>query len=99
MRRGAVLLKEPCQVCNGVQVRYKGKTYCTNHDDLSLALQAREVSFPDIAEGLRNLVLAKMKEAMGMLEGEKDPVRSEQLVTLMTKYVELLQKLEPAKRT
>ena len=98
MRKGAVMLKEPCQVCNGVQIRYKGRVYCTNHDDLSVALQAKEILFPDVSEDLRNLLLVKLKESMSMLESEKDSEKLDQLVSLMTKYVELLRKLEPAQR-
>ena len=41
MRRGAVMMKEPCPIDNGVQVRYKGKVFCTSHDDLERHSQAR----------------------------------------------------------
>jgi UPF0148 protein len=98
MRKGAVMLKEPCPVCNGVQLRYRGRVYCTSHDDLSAALQAKEILFPDVAEDLRNLLLVKLKESMSLLENEKDSQKLDQLVSLMTKYVELLRKLEPAQR-
>jgi UPF0148 protein len=98
MRKGAVMLKEPCQVCNGVQLRYKGRVYCTNHDDLSVALQAREILFPDVAEDLKNVLLVKLKESMSLLETEKDSEKLGRLVSLMTGYVELLRKLEPTQR-
>ena len=55
------MIKEPCPVCNGVQLRYKGRVYCTNHDDLTVALQAKEILFPDVAEDLKNLLLVKLK--------------------------------------
>ena len=93
------MLKEPCPVCNGVQLRYKGKVYCSNHDDLSLALQAKEMAFPDVANDLRNLLLTKLRESMSLLEGEKDLEKMDRLVSLMTGYVELVRKLEPAQRT
>jgi UPF0148 protein len=99
MRRGAVMLKEPCPTCNGVQLRYKGKVYCSNHDDLSVALQAKEMSFPDVADDLRNLLLTKLRELMSLLEGEKDLAKLDQLVSLMTRYVELVRKLESPQRT
>jgi UPF0148 protein len=98
MRKGAVMMKEPCPVCNGVQLRYKGRVYCTNHDDLSVALQAREILFPDVSEDLRNLLLVKLKESMSLLESERESEKLDRLVSLMTKYVELLRKLEPAQR-
>jgi UPF0148 protein len=98
MRRGAVIIKEPCPVCNGVQLRYKGRVYCTNHDDLTVALQAKEILFPDVAEDLKNLLLVKLKESMSLLEKERDSNKLDELVSLMTKYVELLRKLEPTQR-
>jgi UPF0148 protein len=98
MRRGAVMIKEPCSVCNGVQLRYKGKVYCSNHDDLAVALQAKEILFPDVAEDLKNLLLVKLKESMALLENEKDSEKLDGLVSLMAGYVDLLRKLEPAQR-
>jgi UPF0148 protein len=98
MRRGAVMIKEPCPVCNGVQLRYKGRVYCTNHDDLAVALQAKEILFPDVAEDLKNLLLLKLKESMSLLEKERDSEKLDRLVSLMTRYVELLRKLEPTQR-
>jgi UPF0148 protein len=98
MRRGAVMIKEPCSVCNGVQLRYKGRVYCTSHDDLTIALQAKEILFPDVAEDLKNLLLVKLKESMSLLENEKDSDKLDRLVALMTGYVELLRKLEPTQR-
>jgi len=91
-------MKEPCPVCNGVQLRYKGKVYCTSHEDLTSALQAKELLFPDVAEDLKNLLLAKLKEAMSILEKESDAAKLAGLVSLLTGYVELLRKLEPAQR-
>jgi len=98
MKRGAVMIKEPCSVCNGVQLRYKGRVYCTNHDDLAVALQAKEILFPDVAEDLKNLLLVKLKESMSLLENERDTEKLDELVSLMTGYVELLRKLEPTQR-
>jgi len=98
MRKGAVMMKEPCPVCNGVQLRYKGRVYCTSHDDLTVALQAKEILFPDVSEDLKNLLLAKLKESMSLLENERDSEKLDRLVSLMTKYVELLRKLETTQR-
>ena len=98
MRRGAVMMKEPCPVCNGVQLKYRGKVYCTSHEDLGAALQAKELVYADVAENLKNVLLAKVKETMASLEKEEDPEKLSRLVSLMTGYVDLLQKLGPAER-
>jgi UPF0148 protein len=98
MRKGAAMLKEPCPVCNGVQVRYKGRVYCTNHEDLSVALQAKELIFADVTVDLRNLLITKLRESMAILEKEGDEEKLGRLVSLMTGYIDLLAKLEPSQR-
>ncbi|MFI5422265.1 MAG: Sjogren's syndrome/scleroderma autoantigen 1 family protein [Nitrososphaerales archaeon] len=35
VRKGATILQEPCPRCGSVQIRYKGKVYCTKEDDLN----------------------------------------------------------------
>jgi len=99
MRRGAVMLKEPCPTCNGVQLKYKGKTYCTAHEDLGAVLSAKELSYSDVAVSLKEMLLGKLKECMILLENERDPVKQDQLVSFMTKAVDLLNKLESSQRT
>ncbi len=93
VRRGATLLKEPCTVCGGVQVRYHGKVICTSHDDLSGVLTTEEVTYEAVASSLRTLLLSKAREAADLLEKEQDTLKQDQLVSLISKYVELLQKL------
>jgi len=99
MRRGAIMMKEPCPLDNGVQLRYKGKVYCTTHDDLDSALTTKEVTFPDVAASLRDLILVKLKENAALLENEKDMKKQEEIVALLTSCVDLLNKLEASQRT
>lgn len=99
MRRGAVMLKEPCPTCNGVQVRYKGKVYCTSHDDLEVVLSAREITYSDVAAGLREMLLIKVKENMVLLQNENDAEKQDRLISLISKSVDLLNKLESSQRT
>ena len=44
------------------------------------------------------MLLVKLKESMSLLENETDAERLDRLVSLMTRYVELLRKLEPVQR-
>ena len=92
VRRGATMLAEPCQQCGGIQVRYHGKTYCTNHEDLSQLLVAQPVSYESVVASMRELLLSKLNESVALLEKEKDAVKQDQLVSLMAKYFDLLQK-------
>lgn len=58
----------------------------------------KEILFPDVAEDLRNLILVKLKESISVMESEREWEKLDTLVSLMTKYVELLRKLESAQR-
>lgn len=87
------MLKEPCQVCNGIQIRYHGKTYCTNHDNLSQIFSSTEIVYGDVMAGLRQLLLVKLREETALLEKESDIAKQDALASLMLKYVELLSKL------
>lgn len=98
MRRGAVMIKEPCPIDNGVQLRYKGKVYCTVHDNLESVLQAKELSLEEVVLNLRNLLLVKIREETTLLESEKDQLKLNEIVTLMSKYIELLNKLGETSR-
>jgi UPF0148 protein len=92
VRRGATMLAEPCQQCGGIQVRYRGKTYCTGHEDLSPLLAAQPVSYESVVASMREQLLSRLNESIAELEKEKDPEKQDQLVSLMTKCFDLLQK-------
>ena len=91
--RGATMLAEPCPRDGGIQVRYRGKVYCTAHDDLSAITMASAVSLDTVVAQLREVLLTKLNEATAALGAEKDPAKQDQLVSLAAKYYELLQKL------
>ena len=97
VRKGATLLGEPCPKCGGIQVRYHGKVYCTSHEDLTPVLIAETLSMETVIAGMEEALLSKLNEAALSLGAEKDGERQDQLVSLMTKYFDLLQKL-PQKR-
>jgi UPF0148 protein len=91
--KGATILGEPCPQCGGIQVRYHGRVYCTGHEDLSAVVKAEVISLETVVAEARQVVVSKLKEATMMLGTEKDNAKQDQLVSLMTKYVDLLQKL------
>lgn len=93
VRRGGTVMGEPCQRCGGIQVRYRGKVYCTEHEDLSLILKTESVSYETAVAQMREILVSKLNEATCSLENEKDAVSQDRLVSLMAKYYELLQKL------
>lgn len=52
-----------------------------------------------MASSLRDLVLVKLKENAAILESEKDMKKQDEIVSLLVKCVDLLNKLEPSQRT
>lgn len=90
--KGATMLSEPCPQCGGIQLRYHGKVFCTNHDDLSTIARLGAASVETVTAAMREVILSKLGEIVTALEGERDWEKQEQLVSLMTKYFDLLQK-------
>ncbi len=93
VRKGATMLGEPCAKCGGIKVSYHGKVYCTGHEDLSSVVAAETVSMDTVLAGVKEVILSKLNEAASSLGQESDRVKQEQLVSLMTKYYDLLEKL------
>jgi uncharacterized Zn finger protein (UPF0148 family) len=87
------MLAEPCPQDGGIQVRYHGKVYCTSHDDLSSITMATTVSYDTVIAQMREILLARLSETTAALGIEKDTAKQDQLVTLASKYFELLQRL------
>ena len=93
VRKGATMLGEPCAKCGGVKVSYHGRVYCTGHEDLSSVVAAETLSMDTVLAGTREILLSKLNEAAASLSQEKDSAKQEQLVSLMTRYYDLLEKL------
>lgn len=91
--KGATMLAEPCPNDGGIQVRYRGKVYCTTHDDLSSITRASAVSYDSVVAQLREVLLSRLNETTAALGAERDMAKQDQLVSLASKYFELLQRL------
>lgn len=91
--KGATMLAEPCPKDGGIQVRYRGKVYCTIHDDLSSIATSVGVSYDTVVAQMREVLLARLNETITALGVEKDLDKQEGLVSLAAKYFELLEKL------
>jgi len=91
--RGATMLADPCPQCGGIQVRYRGKVYCTSHDDLSSIVTTATVSYDTVVAQMKEVLLTRLSETAAALGTEKDSAKQDLLVSLAAKYFELLQKL------
>lgn len=98
VRKGATMLGEPCAKCGGIKVSYHGRVYCTGHEDLSSVVAAETVSMDTVLAGMGEVLLSKLNETASSLGQERDSARQEQLVSLMTKYYDLLEKLSQRRK-
>ena len=83
--RGATMLADPCPQDGGIQVRYRGKVYCTTHDDLSAITRTAAATYEGVTAQMREVILARLSEATAALGTENDPAKQERLVTLAAK--------------
>lgn len=91
--KGATLLSDPCPQCGGIQLRYRGKIFCVSHNDLSAVTSVAPVSNETVVAAMREVLLSRLSEAIAKLDAERDEEKQDQLVSLVTKYYDLLQKL------
>ena len=91
--KGATMLAEPCPQDGGIQVRYRGKVYCTSHDDLSSITTTVALSYDAVVAHMRDVLLSRLNETTVALAAERDVAKQEQLTSLIAKCFELLQKL------
>jgi len=91
--RGATMLGEPCPECGGIQVKYKGKVYCTTHEDLSGVTSSQALSQEGVETQMKEVLLTRLNEAAGALASEKEREKQVQLVEFMAECYELLRKL------
>ena len=93
VRKGATMLGEPCAKCGGIRVSYRGRVYCTGHEDLAPVVASETVSADVVVAGMREALLSKLRESVSQLRQESEPARLEHLVSLMAKYYDLFEKL------
>jgi uncharacterized Zn finger protein (UPF0148 family) len=111
IRRGASILQEACPRCGSVQIRYNGKVYCTNEDDLESLLNPdlrQVVAVPKVessepvkstspaTDSLRKLMEEKLTELSKQLDSSTDPGEQARLLELISKYLDTLEKVKRA---
>jgi uncharacterized Zn finger protein (UPF0148 family) len=82
MRRGATLLNEACSRCGGVQIRYQGKVYCINEDDISGIMSGpvpapRHEAIPPIVQPVTSQSQSQLsKSAEGSAMNEREVLKA-----------------------
>jgi len=114
IRHGATILQEPCPRCGAVQIKFHGKVYCTNEDDLeSLLNPVSQSGAPPTVQGkleekrpepatseTTNSVRKLLEEKLNILSKQLDSTTD---IDEQAKILELMSKyletLEKVKRT
>jgi uncharacterized Zn finger protein (UPF0148 family) len=109
IRRGGSILQEACPRCGSVQIKYKGKVYCTNEDDLEALISSdsgHEAPAPKVetrepsksaspaTDSLRRLMEDKLNDLSKQLASTTDVAEQVRLLDLISKYLETLEKVK-----
>ena len=108
VRRGATVLQEACPKCGAVQIKYKGKVYCTKEDDLGAidspaapeavtpvkSAPSNKPAIPSSTDPVKKLLEEKLDQVSKQLESTNDVEEQSKLLDLISKYVETLEKLK-----
>lgn len=98
LRQGGTLLSEPCNICNGVQVKFKDEIICVNCSrKINLNIQTEKSNNTDIITKLREIIIRKIEELMPILLNERDLTRQLDITRLVNNYLELLNKIDNTK--
>ncbi|NWG09393.1 MAG: hypothetical protein HXX80_03635 [Nitrososphaerales archaeon] len=97
IRKGAILLKEVCPKCGGLQVRYKNRSLCVNCDDLSDLVSIERVSLEGgVPASLGDIALDKIQRLSDALSKEEDVEKQASIARLILIYMEIIEKMKKA---
>lgn len=102
LRAGATLMSEGCPQCHSPLLKMpSGEVYCANCDKRVVIVKAdEEISnafTPTVLKAVENTLLSKMREAETLMKKESDPASLQTLTTLITSYLEALEKIRRIK--
>ncbi len=93
MRRGGTLLAEPCPKCGGIMLKYKGKTFCPNCDNVN-SIEELEGASETKPSGLQEIDDLILKRLLNVLKQQTDDEKTS-IITL--NYINALKVLREMK--
>ncbi len=97
LRKGGSLLSEPCNICNGVQVKFKDEIICINcRSKVSTDMSIEKSNDNDTITKLKDIIIRKIEELIPILNNERDLTRQLDITRLINNYLELLNKIDNA---
>lgn len=90
LRKGGTLLAEACEVCKGVQIKFKDSIICMQCGNRVILSKGKEESLEDV----RVTILKKLNELAQLLSKENDIKNQLELIKVIERYVELLEKIK-----
>lgn len=94
VRKGGAILSEPCNVCGGIQVKFKERVFCVVHEDVKKILEEPELTLENVSANLKEILLSKIKEISFLLSKEQDIEKQEKYTSLLIQYYALLKELK-----
>ncbi|MFP3130267.1 MAG: autoantigen p27 domain-containing protein [Nitrososphaeria archaeon] len=93
MRRGGTLLAEPCPKCGGIMLKYKGKTFCPNCDNIKSIeeLEGKSETKPTDLQEIDDLLLRRL---LNVLKQQPD---DEKTSIIVLNYINALKTLREMK--
>jgi UPF0148 protein len=100
IRRGAVLLKEPCPKCGGLMVKYKERELCPSCSNIESIDRIDSVfpSYDSIDHSLSELIYRRIHNISEKLLKVKSVDDERDLIELLLKYYQLLKEIAETKR-
>ena len=101
MRKGAILLKDPCNTCKGLQFSYKNRVFCVNCNDLSNveATVEKTPNKEDTTLDSIDLIIKKLQKTIISLNSEEDIDKLIKITSLISLYLDVIHKMKKYSET
>jgi uncharacterized Zn finger protein (UPF0148 family) len=101
MKKGAILLKDPCNTCKGLQFSYKNQIFCVNCNDLSNVETTVEkiLNKEDITLDSIDLITKKLQKTIISLNSEEDIDKLLKITSLISLYLDIIHKMKKHSET
>jgi uncharacterized Zn finger protein (UPF0148 family) len=96
MKKGAILLKDPCNTCKSLQFSYKNRIFCINCNDLSnvdTAVEKTPNKEDTISDSI-DFISKKLQKTIISLNSEEDIDILIKITSLISLYLDVIHKMK-----
>ncbi len=93
LRRGGALLAEPCPKCGGLLIKYKGRVFCPNCDNINTIeeLESRIEMKPAGLQDIDDLIMQRLTK---VLKEEQDDAKASSIAVNYLNALKILKELK-----